>query len=116
MSVKLLILKSGEDVVADVSEMTVSERVVGYYLDCPHKAKLIAEVAKEGTTKHRSRIQMMPWVPLSKERLIPVPSDWVVTIVEPHEELVDMYLKQRKKIDEAETASDDEQSYFTDSD
>ena len=116
MTVKLLLLKSGEDIVADVSEMSVNDRVVGYYLDCPHKAKLIAEVAKEGTTRHRSRIQMMPWVPLSKDRVIPVPSDWVVTMVEPHEELVDMYLKQRKKIDEAETVSNHEQSYLAEPD
>ena len=43
MTVKLLVLRSGEDIVADVQEMVVNEKVVGYYLDCPHRAKLITE-------------------------------------------------------------------------
>ena len=39
MTIKLLLLKSGEDMIADVSEMTIGEdenrRVVGYYLNRP---------------------------------------------------------------------------------
>ena len=39
MAIKLLLLKSGEDVIADVTEMVVGEeeerRVIGYYLDKP---------------------------------------------------------------------------------
>ena len=37
MSIKLLLLKSGEDIIADVTEMAVGEdenkRVVGYFLN-----------------------------------------------------------------------------------
>jgi len=44
MTVKLLLLKSGEDVVADVSEMVVGEeenrRVVGYFLSKPCIVKM----------------------------------------------------------------------------
>ena len=47
MTIKLLILKSGEDVIADIDEMVVNERVVGYYLDCPHRAKLVTEQNKK---------------------------------------------------------------------
>ena len=120
MTVKLLLLKSGEDVVADVREMVVPDRedkmVVGYYLDSPHRVKLIADVPKDGTTQHRSRIQMIPWLPLSKDRTIPIPSDWVVTIVEPHDEVKDMLIKRLEEINEAETVSTDEQSESVDSD
>ena len=39
MTIKLLLLKSGEDIIADVSEMNVGQednpRVVGYFLDKP---------------------------------------------------------------------------------
>ena len=39
MTIKLLLLKSGEDVIADVSEMIMGEgdekRVIGYHLDKP---------------------------------------------------------------------------------
>ena len=120
MTVKLLLLKSGEDVVADVQEMVIPDgedkRVVGYYLDAPHRVKLIADVPKDGTTQHRSKIQMIPWLPLSKDRTIPIPSDWVVTIVEPHEEVKDMLIKRLEEINEAEAVSTDEQSESVDSD
>jgi hypothetical protein len=120
MTVKLLLLKSGEELVADVSEMNVnvegSDKVVGYYLDCPHKVKLISEAPKNGTTKYRSRIQMIGWMPLTKDRTIPVPSDWVVTIVEPHEEVVKMFTKRRDQINETETVSNHEQSYLVEPD
>ena len=120
MTVKLLLLKSGEDVVADVQEMVIpgdeDKRIVGYYLDAPHRVKLIAEAPKDGTTQHRSRIQMIPWLPLSKDRTIPIPSDWVVTIVNPHDEVRDMLIKRLEEINEAEAASTDEQSESVDSD
>ena len=35
MSVKLLILKSYEDVIADVKEMLSGDKVVGYFLNNP---------------------------------------------------------------------------------
>ena len=39
MTIKLLLLKSGEDIIADTTEMTVGEdedrRVVGYFLNKP---------------------------------------------------------------------------------
>ena len=42
MTVKLVLLKSGEDVVADVAEMVVGEAqaVVGYFLKNPCTAKV----------------------------------------------------------------------------
>lgn len=120
MTVKLLLLKSGEDVVADVQEMVVPDgedkRVIGYYLDSPHRVKLIADAPKDGTTQHRSKIQMIPWLPLSRDRTIPIPSDWVVTIVNPHDEVKDMLIKRLDEINEAEAASTNEQSESVDSD
>ena len=45
MTVKLLLLKSGEDVIADVSEMAVGEdadkKVLGYFLDKPCVVKIL---------------------------------------------------------------------------
>ena len=44
MTIKLMLLKSGEDIIADVSEMTVGEdddkRVVGYFLNKPCIVKM----------------------------------------------------------------------------
>ena len=40
MSIKLLVLKSGEDLVADVQEMVVEDKVVGYFLNKPCVVKM----------------------------------------------------------------------------
>jgi len=44
MTIKLMLLKSGEDIIADVTEMCVGEeenqRVIGYYLDKPCVVKM----------------------------------------------------------------------------
>ena len=34
---------------------------------------------------------MYPWMPLAKEKDIPLPTDWVVTIVTPIEKIEQMY-------------------------
>ena len=43
MTVKVVLLKSGEDVIADVEEMIVGEpaRVVGYFFNYPCSVKLL---------------------------------------------------------------------------
>ena len=47
-----------------------------------------------GTTKQfnsKVGVTFYPWVPLSSDRSIPCSADWVVTIVEPVENLKKMY-------------------------
>ena len=40
MSIKLVMLKSGEDLIADVKEIKSNEEVVGYYFDDPLLVKI----------------------------------------------------------------------------
>jgi len=92
MNIKLLLLKSGEDVIAQVEEMVVEDKVVGYYLKYPCRVNLVSNVTNpEGAAKVPSKIQLLPWMPLSKDKLIPVVADWVVTITNPIEQVVNMY-------------------------
>ena len=93
MTVKILLLKSGEDVVADVKEMiSPDDKVIGYFLTKPCVIKLIPKTieTEEGETKETS-ISMYPWMPLAKEKDIPLPTDWVVTMVSPIEKVETMY-------------------------
>ena len=92
MTVKILLLKSGEDVVADVKEMvSPDDKVIGYFLTKPCVIKLIPKTVEteEGETKETS-ISMFPWLPLAKEKDIPLPTDWVVTMVSPIEKVETM--------------------------
>ena len=91
MTVKILLLKSGEDVITDLKEMiSPDEKVIGYFLTKPCVVKLIPKDS-EDESKRETAIRMYPWMPLAKEKDIPLPTDWVVTIVTPLEKVEQMY-------------------------
>ena len=90
MTVKILLLKSGEDVIADVKEMvSPDKKVIGNFLSKPCVVKLLPKTTN-GNKKETS-ISMYPWMPLAKEKQIPLPTDWVVTMVTPIEKVETMY-------------------------
>ena len=98
MTIKLVLLKSGEDVIADVTEMVMGEgeerRVIGYHLDKPCVIRMSnpSLTEEEGKSKKSAfEVSLFPWVPLSKDTTIPVPADWLITVVEPVENLRLMY-------------------------
>ena len=86
MSVKLLVLKSYEDVIADVKEMLSGDKVVGYILNNPYVTRL-----EDGDTPS---VSFYPYIPLSADKSIPIPCDWVVSIVEPLEEVKKSYMEK----------------------
>ena len=99
MTVKLVMLKSGEDIIADVEDIKSGSEVIGYYFDNPLIVKIFESdeptiLNEEGSmTKYSSTIDVTfyPWMPLSKDTRIPCSADWVVTIVEPVEKLKKQY-------------------------
>ena len=100
MTIKLLLLKSGEDVIADVSEMVMGEgdekRVVGYHLDkpCVIRMKNPNLQSEEGSNKKAGfEVSLFPWIPLTKDTNIPIPADWLITLVEPVTKLKEMYVE-----------------------
>jgi len=111
MSIKLLMLKSGEDIIADVDEMSVGEgdekRIVGYYLNKACVVKLRNPNATEN--KKAYEVSLFPWIPLSAEDTVPIVADWVVTIVEPVEKLIQMYVEDVINGSSNQSSSADEQ-------
>ena len=111
MTVKLVMLKSGEDIIADVKEIKSGEEVIGYFFHDPFIVKMYSpdepvvlneETGIEGdygTTKEFSSkvgITFYPWVPLSSDSKIPCSADWVITITEPLTNLKKLY---QEKVD-----------------
>ncbi len=105
MTVKLLLLKSGEDIISDVKEMLIgdedSPKVVGYFLHKPCVVKMtpptnIPEKFEENMDPSQASFQvtLFPWMPLSKDNTIPVSTDWVVTMVTPSDKLNKMYVEE----------------------
>ena len=123
MTVKLVLLKSGEDIVADVSEMVVGDendkdnppRVIGYYLNRPcvvrmQDARNLPELTKGNEQKQGYSVSLFPWMPLSKEDKIPIPADWMITMVEPVTKLSQMYdedIVKNGKDNQSDSTDDD---------
>tara|TARA_Y100001938_G_scaffold124418_1_gene174419 strand:+ start:549 stop:917 length:369 start_codon:yes stop_codon:yes gene_type:complete len=100
MTIKLILLKSGEDIIADLKEMTVGSdddiKVIGYYLDKPCVVKMKNPTVASGKTNQKTagyEVTLFPWMPLSKDDTIPIPADWLVTLVEPVSSLKNMYIE-----------------------
>ena len=114
MTIKLLLLKSGEDIIADVTEMAVGEEeersIVGYFLDKPCVIRMRDPnlIEEQGPKKQSGfQVSLFPWIPLSKESRIPVPADWLITMVEPVYKLKEMYVKDIVKNANQSDSTDD---------
>ena len=126
MTIKLVVLKSGEDIIADVSEMAVGEeenpRVVGYFLDKPCLIKmrnpsLLNEGIQNGVQKAGYEVSLFPWIPLSADKRIPVPADWIVTMVEPTAKLKEMYIEDvvnHGQSNQSDASDEQSDSYIAD--
>ena len=100
MSVNLVLLKSGEEIIADVKEIKSGKEVIGYYFDQPfivnydpdEEPQILQE--SETTLKYNASVSIgfFPWIPFADDRKkIPCSADWVVTIVKPQEQLIKHY-------------------------
>ena len=99
MSVKLILLKSGDQVISDAKELVMGEddknqKIVGYLL--PDPFKIISQkplLLTEETNNNDASVEitLSPWILLTSDKSIPIKPDWVVTVVEPLESVKKMY-------------------------
>ena len=85
MSIKLALLKSGEEVIADISEFRNSEdELVSYLFKKPYCVKIkTSQVLVENESRPKHQLAYYKWMSLSKDDDIIVNRDWVVCISEP---------------------------------
>jgi hypothetical protein len=97
--IKLAVLKSGEDVVADVSELVIGERVIGYTFKNPAAVSFLDPQALY--EQRDLDIVFAPWIPLTSQKEIPVAPDWIITLVDPIPQVV---LKYKEGVKNAESS------------
>ena len=119
MSVRLALLRSGEHVISDISEMIKDERMIGYILTkpCVVEVKDAQPVSrsilnKSKASKKTLSINLFPWIPFSSDEDVLVPMDWIVTLVTPFEDLMEIYQTDVLTYgqEDSETVDSDEQS------
>ena len=99
MSVKLVVLKSLEEVIADVKELVLEEdgkeKIIGFLLTEPRTLSLSrAMTLNEEEDPNRVSVNFVKWQPFSDDKEFQIPADWVVTIPEPLERLKTSYEEQ----------------------
>ena len=99
MSIKVALLKSGESVIADIKELVSDDNVCGYLFENPHIISYLEpELLTEQTETSKLKISLIPWILITSDTKIPVRSDWVITMVEPIEDVKKIY---EEKINES---------------
>jgi hypothetical protein len=95
MSIKLALLKSGETIISDAKELISDDKVCGYLLTNPHKVEIRKSILlveeQQASNGADVEISLSPWIVLTIDKQIPVPPDWIVTIVEPIATIKQMY-------------------------
>ena len=88
--IRIVMMKNGEQLICCLKSMEVGEgdnlKVVGYYLHSP------CTLFTDKTEDNKLNASMMPWIPATKERLVPVSLSSVITVVEPLDAVRDMYI------------------------
>ena len=96
MSIQLALLKSGEEVIADIKEFRDSdEKLISYLFSNPYALKIKpSQVLMEDTQKPKPEIVYHRWMPLSKDTDIIVDKDWIVCITDPLNELMETFTER----------------------
>ena len=99
MSIKLALLKSGETLISEAKEIVFedSKEIHSYLFENPHlvttrSKMLLTEEENEPSNDYSLDVVLSPWIVLSKDNKMAVPKDWVVTIVDPLDQVAKMYL------------------------
>ena len=105
MAIKVARLKSGEDVIADISEVQQKETGVrqAFIFTHAYQVKIEKELVPdvpERNQMYNGRILLERWQPLTIDEEIAVNPDWVVSIVEPILAVLEAYGQTLKPAEE----------------
>ena len=113
MSIKLCLLKSGEQLISDMKELVAEdqEHLHAYLLLNPHvieinEKQFITEEEKEDGD-FGINVTLLPWIILSKDKQMIIPTDSVLTVVEPLDSVTQLYLDKLKSFEMEEEEEDD---------
>ena len=102
MSIKLTLLKTGEQLISEMKELVPEdqEQVHAYLLQNPHTVEInekhfvTEEEKKDGD--FGINVTLLPWIILSQDNQMIVPFDSVLTVVEPLNSVTQLYIDKLK--------------------
>ena len=114
MSIKLTLLKTGEQLISDMKELVAEgkDQAHAYLLDNPHTVQINE---KQFITEQEKKdgdfgidVTILPWIILSQDSQMIIPVDSVLTVVEPLEPVTQLYLDKLDKFDIEEEEEEDD--------
>ena len=111
MSIKITVLKTGEHIISDMKELMTEgeENAQAYMLVNPHtyeinEKQFITEEEKElDEGDYGINVSLLPWIILSKDKKMIIPTDSVLTVVEPIDAVTQLYLDKVNSCEIEET-------------
>ena len=107
MSIKLMLLKTGETLVSDAKEVIQEEQTRGYLLTEPQivdaQEKTMLMEADTGKGNYELDVVLRPWMILSSDKEFVITTDIVATICEPIASIKDMYERKVNPVPLSET-------------
>jgi hypothetical protein len=99
MSIKLVLLKTGEKVLTDAKELISEENLCGYLFENPFKVSMIepitlSSVENVDIEEDQITVSVSPWIELTTDTKIVVSKDIIIAIVEPLESLKNLYMEK----------------------
>jgi hypothetical protein len=119
MTVKVMLLKSGEDVISDAQEIRDKEtnNIVAYYLRNPYCMEMTTTPIETDEDLSPEELENQPqvkisvaythWAPLSKQRDFYIPADWTVTIYDPHDNIMTDYCAKHPPVEVSDEPTDE---------
>ena len=108
MSVQLVLLKSGEELVTDYREVVDREsgKIVETIFIKPVRVAVVQQgVLTEDAKPGESVLSFVPWLSTTKDEEFFIDSSWIVTVGEPTDDIRESYIKNVGVRDDSENPS-----------
>ena len=100
MSIKILLLKSNEEIITEVQEIAnpESKQAIGYHLHKPFRLEIVSDEGELVFNREKGyQLSWFPWAPLSKDKDFFLPSEHVITAYDPLDSIMDQYVQAIKE-------------------
>ena len=95
MSIKILLLKSNEEIITEAQEIANpdSTTAIGYHLHKPFRLEIVSDEGELVFNREKGyQLSWFPWAPLSKEKDFFLPAGHVITAYDPLDSITEQYV------------------------
>ena len=99
MSIKILLLRSNEEIITEVQELADPEtkESIGFKLHKPFRLDIVSDEGELVFNREKGyQLSWFPWAPLSKDKDFFLPADHVITAYDPLDSITEQYINAIK--------------------